>query len=39
MHIAAFNDLQGPAACVGGDLRHLWSLITGIGEDALDERE
>ena len=37
MCIAAFDDLQGPAAGVGDHLRHLRPLIAGIGEDALDE--
>ena len=39
MGVAAFDDLQAPAACIGDDLRHPWSLIAGIGEDALDEGE
>lgn len=37
MCIAAFDDLQGPAAGVGDHLRHFRPLIAGIGEDALDE--
>ena len=39
MRVAALDDLQGPATCVGDDLGHLWSLIAGIGEDTLDEGE
>ena len=37
MNIAAFDDLQCPAAGIGDDLRHLWSLVPCICEDALDE--
>ena len=39
MSIAAFDDLQSPATCIGDDPRHLRPLIAGIGEDAFDERE
>ena len=39
MRVAALDDLQGPATCVGDDLGHLRSLIAGIGEDAFDEGE
>ena len=39
MRIAAFDDLQCPATCIGDDLGHLRPLIAGIGEDALDEGE
>jgi hypothetical protein len=37
--IAALDNLQGPGAGLGDDLRHLRPLITGVGEDAFDERE
>ena len=37
MRVAALDDLQGPAAGLGDELGHLWPLIAGIGEDALDE--
>ena len=37
MRLAALDDLKGPAARVGDDLRHLRSLIAGIGEDTLNE--
>jgi hypothetical protein len=39
MGVAALDDLQGPGAGLGDDLRHLRPLITGVGEDAFDERE
>ena len=39
MQVAALDDLDGPAARVGDDLRHLCSPVAGIGEDALDEGE
>jgi len=39
MQVAALDDLDGPAAGIGDDLRHLCSLVAGIGEDALDEGE
>jgi len=39
VRVAALDDLQGPATCVGDDLGHLWSLIACIGEDTLDEGE
>lgn len=34
----ALDDLEAPIA-EGGDAGHLWPLITGIGENAVDERE
>jgi len=37
--VAALDDLQGPATCISDDLRHLWSLVAGIGEDTFDEWE
>jgi chaperonin GroES len=37
--VAALDDLQGPATCVGDNFRHLWSLIVGIGEDPFNEGE
>lgn len=39
MCVAALDDLQGPATCVGDNFRHLWSLIAGIGEDPFNEGE
>ena len=36
---SALNDLEHPAARVSGRLCGLRSLISGVGEDALDERE
>jgi len=39
MSIAAFDDLDYPAAGIGDRLCGLRSLIAGIGEDALDEGE
>lgn len=39
VHLAAFDDLDGPAAGARHDRRHLRSLVAGIGEDALDERK
>ena len=39
MGIAAFNDLQGPSPGSGDELGHLWPLVAGVGEDALDKRE
>jgi hypothetical protein len=38
MCVAAFNDLQGPAAGVGDYLRHLRPLIAGIGEANGNQR-
>jgi hypothetical protein len=37
MKIGAFDDLDLPATCGGDSLRHLRSLISGVGEDALDK--
>lgn len=37
--IAALDDLQAPGTGLGDDLGHLWPLVAGVGEDALDERE
>ena len=37
--VAAFDDLDLPAAGLGDGRGHLRSLIAGIGEDALDEGE
>lgn len=39
VRVAAFDDLQCPATCIGDDPGHLWPLIAGIGEDTLDEGE
>jgi hypothetical protein len=39
MGIAALDDLQGPRAGLGNDPGHLWSLVAGVGKDALDERK
>ena len=37
MHIAALDDLDGPAPGVGDGLRHLGPLIPCIRKDAVDE--
>ena len=37
MQFVALDDFDDPMAGSGGGLRHAWSLIAGIGEDALDE--
>ncbi len=37
--LAAFDDLDDPVAAAGGGFCHARSLVAGIGEDALDERE
>jgi len=39
MGIAALDDLQGPRAGLGNDPGHLWPLVAGVGEDALDKRK
>lgn len=39
MGVAALDDLQGPRPGLGDRLGHLWPLVTGVGEDALDKRE
>lgn len=39
MEVAALDDLDDPATRLGDDAGHLRSLVAGIGEDALDERE
>ena len=39
MQFVALDDFDNPTARRGGGLRHAWSLIAGIGEDALDEGE
>ena len=39
MEFAAFDDLQLPGAGLGNRSGGLWSLIAGIGEDALNEGE
>jgi hypothetical protein len=39
MRLIALDDFDDPAPCGGGGLCHAWSLIAGVGEDALDERE
>jgi len=39
MGIAALDDLQVPGTGFSDHLGHLWPLIAGVGEDALDERE
>lgn len=39
MSVGALDDLEGPRAGIRHRLRGPRSLITGVGEDALDERE
>ena len=39
MSLAALDDFQHPATGLSDNLAHLRSLITGVGEDALDEGE
>ena len=39
MGIAALDDLQGPGTGLGDQLGHLWSLVSGIGKNAFDERK
>jgi len=39
VRLVALDDLDNPAAAAGSSLRGAWSLIAGIGEDALDEGE
>ena len=39
MEVAAPNDLHCPTSCGGNRRRHFRPLISGIGEDALDERK
>ena len=37
MEVAAPNDLHCPTSCGGDRRRHFRPLISGVGEDALDE--
>lgn len=37
VQFGALDDFDDPTARANGGLRHTWSLIAGIGEDALDE--
>ena len=37
VQFVALDDFDDPTAGTGGGLRHAWSLVTSIGEDALDE--
>ena len=37
VQFVALDDFDNPTARAGGGVRHAWSLIAGIGEDALDE--
>jgi hypothetical protein len=39
MGVAALDDLQGPGTGLGDQLSHLWPLVSGVGEDAFDERK
>ena len=39
VQLVALDDLQPPSAALGDGGRRLRSLVAGIGEDALDERE
>jgi hypothetical protein len=37
VQFGALDDFDAPVARADGGLRHTWSLVAGIGEDALDE--
>jgi len=39
VQFVSFDDLDDPGSRPSGALRHAWTLIAGIGKDALDERE
>jgi len=39
MQLIAFDDLHFPSAGLGDGGGGFWSLVAGIGENALDERE
>ena len=39
VQFVALDDLDHPMAAAGSGSRHAWSLVAGIGEDALDKRE
>jgi hypothetical protein len=39
MQFVALDDFDDPATGGGSGSRHAWSLIAGVGEDALDEGE
>ena len=39
MQFVALDDLDHPMAAAGSGSRDAWSLVAGIGEDALDEGE
>jgi len=39
MEITAADDLHCPTSCSGDRRRHFRPLISGVGEDALDERK
>ena len=39
MQFVALDDLDHPTTGAGSRSRGAWSLVTGIGEDAFDERE
>ena len=39
MQFVALDDLDHPMPGAGSGSRHAWSLVAGIGEDALDEGE
>jgi len=39
MQLVAFDNLDGPGTGLGQSPCQLWSLIVGVGEDALDEGE
>ena len=39
MQFCAHDDFNLPGSGGRGGSRHAWSLVAGVGEDALDERE
>lgn len=39
VQLIALDDFDDPTPCAGSSLRHAWSLIAGVGENALDEWE
>ena len=39
MQLVTLDDLHDPAARAGGSIGYPWPLITGVGEDAFDERK
>jgi hypothetical protein len=39
VHLVALDDFHDPAAGIGGSSCYPWPLISGVGEDPLDERK